>query len=143
MTLPPPKFAPHGESQFEVRGQILILKSTGPFNAEHISSLYTVFNQYAAELQPRGPWATVNIVYRSVMATPEAVEMLRRSAEVTHRLLGRAVACYVMGPEVEGRRLMESAVRASCAGIMPLEIFETLEPALDWTQAQLDAIGSG
>lgn len=143
MPLPPPKFTPHGDSQFEVRGQILILHSTGPFNAEHIFSLGAPFKHYAARLQPQGPWATVNVVHDSVMATPEAVEALRTSAELTHRLLGRAAACYVLSPELEGRRLMDAPIRASCAGIMPLEIFESLPPALAWAQDQLNRLGSG
>lgn len=133
----PTTFVAHGSSRLESRGQVLILHSAGPFNAEHIRSLAEPFRSWAAKLQPGGAWATINVVRHSAMCTPEAIEALRLSAERSRQHLGRVAAAYVITPEVEGRRLMEPALRGSCAGIMPMEIFADLASALAWAEAQV------
>jgi|CXWL01.1.fsa_nt_gi hypothetical protein len=137
MTLEPPKFRPHGASEFEVRGQVLVLTSQGPFNAEHIQSLAPRFREYGAALQQTGPWATINVVTKSVLSTPEGIEMLRRSAQWTHDHLGRVAAAYVVAREVEGRLIMLPEIRRSCDGIMPIEFFEQFEPAEAWALARI------
>jgi len=139
MTWDQPKFQPHGVSEFEARGQVLVLRSQGPFNAEHIQSLAPAFREFGGRLQQAGPWATINLVTRSLLSTPEAVEMLRRSAQWTHDHLGRVAAAYVVGREVEGRMIMLAEVRRSCAGIMPIEIFFELAPAQAWALEQIAA----
>jgi hypothetical protein len=139
MPLEPPKFVPHGVSRFEVRGQVLVLYSQGPFNAEHIQSLVPEFRRLAVPLQQQGPWATINVISRSMMLTPEALELMRESARWTHDHLGRIAAGYVIGPEVEGRLIMEAGLRASCTDIMPLEIFEDFAAAEAWALEQIAA----
>lgn len=139
MSIGPPKFQPHGASRFERRGQVLILRSQGPFNAEHIQSLAPAFREYGAQLQREGPWGTINVISGSMMVTPEGLAMLRASAQWTHDQLGRVAAAYVAVPGVEGRVIMDSRIRASCAGIMPIDIFDDLERAEAWVLAQIDA----
>jgi len=134
-----PRFAPHGSSRFALRGQILMLYSEGPFNAEHIVSLAPAFREVAAELAPQGPWVSLNIVSRSIMSTPDAIDALRRSAEVSRDQWGRIGAGYVAPADIEGRRLMEPKIRAACADILPTEFFETLEPGLAWAETLLAA----
>jgi hypothetical protein len=137
-----PRFQPHGASRFDRRGQVLILRSQGPFNAEHIQSLAPAFREYGGQLQREGPWATINVIGGSMMVTPEGLAMLRASAQWTHDQLGRVAAAYVALPGVEGRVIMESRIRASCDGIMPLEIFEDVESAERWALERIaDARG--
>lgn len=135
----PSDFVAHGSSRFETHGQVLILHSTGPFNAEHILSLAEPFRHWAAVLRPNGPWASVNIVTVSAMCTPEAVQALRLSAQRSFDLLGRVAMSYVIAADVEGRRVMEPALRGSCAGIMPLELFEDIDPAVAWAETRIAA----
>lgn len=142
MTLEEPKFRPHGVSHFEEHGQVLVLRSEGPFNAEHIQSLAPAFREHGGRLQQRGPWATINVVTRSLLSTPEAVEMLRKSAQWTHDHLGRVAAAYVATREVEGRLIMLGEIRGSCAGIMPIEIFEEFAPAEAWALEQIELAGN-
>ena len=130
-------FVAHGSSRLEARGQVLILYSAGPFNAEHIRSLAEPFRAWAAQLQPGGAWATVNVVRHSAMCTPDAIEALRISAERSRAHLGRVASAYVIAPDVEGRRMMDPALRGSCAGIMPMEIFDDLAAALSWAEARI------
>lgn len=132
MTIDPPKFQPHGASRFERRGQILILRSEGPFNAEHIQSLAPAFREFGADLKRGGPWATINVISASMMVTPEGLAMLRASAQWTHDQLGRVAAAYVAMPGAEGRVIMEASILASCAGIMPIDIFDDVESAEAW-----------
>jgi|GEM_PF-6041986 len=68
MKLYPSKFQPHSVSHFEVRGLILVSRSEGPFNAEHIQSLVPAFRELGAALKQRGPCATVNVVEGSILA---------------------------------------------------------------------------
>ena len=73
------------------------------------------------------------------MCTPEAIQALRVSAQRSFDLLGRVAMGYVIDLDVEGRRVMEPALRGSCAGIMPLEIFETVDPAVAWAELRIAA----
>ena len=117
---------------------MLVLRSEGPFNAEHIQSLAPAFREHGGRLQQRGPWATVNVVTRSLLSTPEGIEMLRKSAQWTHDHLGRAAAAYVVAQNVEGRLIMLGEIRGACTGIMPIEIFEEFAPAEAWALVQID-----
>lgn len=139
MTWEAPKFRPHGASQFEARGQTLVLHSQGPFNAEHVQSLAPAFREFGGALQKNGPWATINVVTRSLLSTPEGIDMLRRSAQWTLEHLGRVAAAYVIAMDVEGRFIMLPEIRRSCEGIMPIEIFESLAPAEEWALARIAA----
>ncbi len=143
MTLDPPKFRPHGASDFEVRGQILVLRSQGPFNEEHIQSLAPAFRQLGAALQKNGPWATINMVERSILATPEAIAMLRRSIRWTHDELGRIAAAYVADHQVEGSMIMLPELRQSCLDIMPMELFEDFRSAEIWALTQISNASAG
>ena len=93
---PPSDFVAHGSSRFEARGQVLILHSVGPFNAEHILSLAEPFRYWAARLRQDGPWASVNVVTASAMCTPEAIQALRVSAQRSFDLLGRDVGLRLL-----------------------------------------------
>jgi len=135
--LPPPAFPPHGSSRFERRGQLLLLHSQGPFNAEHIQSLVAEFRKHAAVLKPAGPWASINLVTRSTMTTPDALEALRRSALWARDELGRCAIAYVIADDVEGRMLMLPAIRASADGIVPLGVFTDYTAAEAWALQEI------
>lgn len=132
-----PAFPPHGSSRFERRGQLLLLHSQGPFNAEHIQSLVSGFRLHAAELKPCGPWASINIVSGSIMATPEAIEALRRSALWAYQELGRVAIAYVVATEVEGRGLMTPPIQASGQGVVPVGLFPDYAAAEAWALQRL------
>jgi hypothetical protein len=135
----PPRFPAHGASRFERRGQLLLLHSEGPFNAEHIQSLVVPFQEHGRAMAADGPWATVNVVTRSILAPPDAIAMLRRSAEWTRDEYQRVAACYVAAADVEGRSIMLRLLYECYAGVMPVEIFSELEPALAWSRQQIEA----
>jgi hypothetical protein len=139
----PPRFPGHGASRFERRGQVLLLFSEGPFNAEHIQSLVPEFQTLGEALSRDGPWASVNVVTRSIISTPDAVDMLRKSAEWTRDAYHRVAAGYVAGPDVEGRAIMLPILRQCYAGVMPVGIFHELEEGMAWAQAQIAAAVRG
>ena len=132
-----PQFAPHGSSVFEYDGQILILRSRGPFNAEHVQGVVNAFNRAAQELQPRGPWATINVIYESMLLTSEGVQAMGDSARHSRDHLGRCAAAYVVTPDVEGYSMIVPALRRVCEGILPIEFFDDLEKATAWCREQI------
>lgn len=142
MTLHPRQFLPHGTTRVERRGRVLLMYSEGPFNAEHVASLAPAFREHALELAPGGHWLTINVVHSSIMATPDALATLARSA-VDTRALGRIGIGYVVSPEVEGYRLMQTLILAATEPVLPTRFFTTLEPALAWAEELLaEARGS-
>jgi hypothetical protein len=132
-----PLFAPHGSSRFERRGQVLLLYSQGPFNAEHILSLAPRFRAHAAVMAPQGPWVTLNIVSRSMMGPPDSIEALGRSAAWSRAELGRIGAGYVADATVEGRRLMIPLIRRACEPHLATGFFEDIDSGLAWAHALL------
>lgn len=133
------QFPPHGSTRFEARGQLLLLYSSGPFNAEHVKSLVPAFQAHAGPLSRNGPWATINIIRDSVMTTPECIDAMRRSAIWTRDTLGRVAAAYAIAEDVEGRRLMEPLLVAACDDIIPTRFFLDLDSASAWAQRQVEA----
>ena len=131
-------FVPHGSTRFERRGQVLLLHSEGPFNAEHIASLGPAFRDHAMVMAPSGPWVTLNIVRGSLMATPDAIAALTQSATVS-RALGRIGAGYVVSPDVEGYRVMRPLVLQASEPVLPTCFFESFDPAWDWATTLLAA----
>ena len=131
------QFIPHGSSAFEIKGRILILRSRGPFNAEHVRSTAPSFVRAAEQLKPLGPWATINVIFESLLGTPEALEAMRGSALFTRDELGRCCAAYVADEQVEGRSLMMPALRRSCDGVIPIEFFLDLDSAETWCRQQI------
>lgn len=116
---------------------MLLLYSRGPFNAEHIQSLVASFREHAAALKPRGPWASINLVTGSIMATPEAIEALRRSALWAHQELGRVAIAYAVAEDVEGRVLMAPSILESGQGVVPVGLFRSYAEAEAWALQQL------
>ncbi|HRQ63250.1 MAG TPA: hypothetical protein PKZ76_00040 [Xanthomonadaceae bacterium] len=139
----PPKFPGHGASRFERRGQILLLFSEGPFNAEHIQSLVPQFQSLGAALAQDGPWASVNVVTRSIISTPDAIDMLRKSALWTRDAYHRVAAGYVAGPDVEGRAIMLPILYRCYAEVIPVEVFHALDDGMAWAKAQVEAAMRG
>jgi hypothetical protein len=135
----PPKFPGHGASRFERRGQVLLLYSEGPFNAEHIQTLAPHFVEHGQALAQGGAWATINVVTRSILLTPDAVDMLRRSAEWTRDEYLRVAAGYVVAPEVEGRSIVLPILYECYREVFPVEMFTELDPAMVWAGRLIEA----
>ncbi len=134
-----PKFAPHGRSQCERRGQLLLLHSQGPFNAEHVQAVAPMLRAHGTQLATDGPWASINIVSASMLATPEAIEMMRRSAEWSRVELGRVASAFVAGADVEGREIMQIKLRDCYSGVMPVGFFASYADAEAWALEQIEA----
>lgn len=132
-------FSPHGTTRFERRGQVLLLHSEGPFNAEHIASLVPQFREHAARLAPDGPWVSINVISRSLMTPPDVLEALTRNARWSRDELGRIGIAYVATEDVEGYRVMMPLMRRASDPVLPTRFFTTLDEALHWAQSLLDA----
>lgn len=133
-----PAFVPHGTTRFERRGQVLLLHSEGPFNAEHIASLAGAFREYAALMTPQGPWVSLNLVRGSLMATPDAINALTHSATLSRDHLGRIGIGYVVTPDTEGYRVMMPLILRASDSVLPTRFFEDLDAGMAWAQSLLD-----
>lgn len=130
-------FRVHGTTQHAVRGRVIHAVVGGPWNVELIQT-------YAAQLAPTvealragGPWAVIVEIHGASLCPMEAVEAIRQGVQ-SHARLGRVCTAYVIAPEVEGAGVTDAVWRGIYAGVMPFEIFETLDEALPWVQAHLD-----
>lgn len=132
----PASFVPHGSTRFERRGQILLLHSEGPFNAEHIASLGPAFREHAALMAPHGPWVSINLVRGSLMTPPDAIAALTHSAAAS-RNLGRIGIGYVVSPDIEGYRVMRPLILRASEPVLPTRFFEELVSAFAWAETLL------
>lgn len=132
-----PQFAPHGSSIFEFKDQIVILRSRGPFNVEHVHAVVAAYRKAAESLRQNGPWATINIIHESMLLTAEGVTAMGESARLS-RELGRCAAAYVVDESVEGYNLIMPALRKVCADLLPIEAFPDLPQAQAWCQQQIE-----
>ena len=127
-------FAPHGSYRAWRDGAIVYVEATGPFNKEIIEEFRRLTLPIFAELPPNRPQATILIQRVSAMATPEAIEETRRNANLVEQRHARVALAYVMGPDVEGREIMEIRLREVFADHPAFEIFETVEEATAWAR---------
>jgi hypothetical protein len=137
-----PQFLPHGSTRFERRGQVLLLHSEGPFNAEHVVALGPRFREQAAIMAPGGPWVSVNLVRGSILTPPDALAALTRSAEAS-RGLGRIGIGYVVDPAVEGYRVMRPLILLASESVLPTRFFEELDAGLRWAEGLLATAAAG
>ncbi|MBD8525108.1 hypothetical protein [Pseudomarimonas arenosa] len=131
-----PQFAPHGSSIFEFDNQVLLLRSRGPFNAEHVRAVMAAYESAAERMRQGGPWATINVIFESMLLTADGIEAMGESAQRS-RELGRCAAAYVVPQEVEGRSMIISALQKVCAGVLPIAFFTELDDARSWCAQQI------
>ncbi|MEJ7806541.1 MAG: hypothetical protein WKG03_11570 [Telluria sp.] len=136
MSIPPSfVFRAHGEFLTRVDGRLIISDVTGPWNKELVE-------EWAVAAQPVamgvGPHVGIAIIHGSMLCTPDALLVLRRSAAYAARSLQCVAHAIVAGKEVEGRDFVESSFFRAYAGVLPLAIFYTLDEARSWAFGLLD-----
>lgn len=130
-------FRVHGTTRHEVLGNIIHAEVDGPWNIELIQEYVAQLTPSVDALSARGPWAVIVEIRGASLCPPEAVEAIHQGV-LLHAAKGRACTAYVIAPEVEGAGVTDVVWRSIYAGVMPFEIFETLDEALTWVRAHLD-----
>lgn len=132
-------FSPHGEVALWFEDQILHYEATGPLNTEVITCLGLAQAEFLQQFEPQGPWGSMAVCKVSAMMGPEC--LARYGAMMsTPKPAGKTpvATAFVMGPDVDGYRLMAPLFAKIYAGIQrPFRAVETLEEGRQWVFEQI------
>ena len=128
------QFAPHGQVDMWMDGNVLHYEAIGPFNRELVDCLAVTQTNFLQNLSPDGAWASICTVKGSAMATPESLQRYDELMRATKGPgLNPAATAFVMGPGVEGAKIMIPHFAKIFTGIgRPFQAFETLAEAERW-----------
>ena len=135
------QFHAHGVVDIWQDGSLIHYRATGPFNAELIDLLAIAQRDFLLAAKPSGAWGRICTVVGSAMTSPDAIARytaLMAAPKPPHMV--PAVTAFVVGPEVEGNRIMATHYRRIFQEIgRPFQIFETLEEATAWVSSYLSS----
>jgi len=138
-------FTVHGIVEISMDGPLMHYQGRGPFNKELVGLMGIAQRDYLLSIRPQGNWVSVCTMVESAMTSREG---LARYAEIMaspkpDNMVPIATA-FVIGPEIEGGRLMAPLYAKIYADIgRPFALFETMPEALKWAQAMIDAASTG
>lgn len=136
-------FAPHGQVDIWMEGNLHQYEATGPFNKELADCLAVAQSNFLQALQPSGPWVSICTVRKSALATPDG---LQRYAELIRQAPPQftpVATAYVIGPEVEGGQFMAPHFAKIFADVgRPFQAFETMAEAQSWARTMIDKAGT-
>ncbi len=133
------QFNAHGLVNIWQDGAIVYYEATGPFNAELVDLLAIAQRDFLAAAKPSGLWASICTMHSSAMTSPEGIARYAAILSVPKPASLTPVAtAFVMGPEVEGYRIMSQHYRNIFDNMgRPFQIFDTLEEAKAWVSGFL------
>ncbi len=131
------RFRAHGRVDMWMEASTLMYEATGPFNEEVFELLAVAQMDVLAKLSINGPWASICTVRNSAMCTPQGLQRYTELMQAPKpRQMEPVATAFVMGPEVEGGRLMTPHFASIYASInRPFQTFETMADAQAWTQS--------
>lgn len=125
------KFPHHGEVLLQVQGEFVISECIGPFNEEIVPIIVEVQSSLPNSGKNR---KEILIFSESCLAIEEVFSKSKVEMQQARNsgILPKAVA-LVIGPEVEGKSLMENKYLDLYSSFMvPVGIFNTLLEAKNW-----------
>ena len=132
-------FSPHGEVSLWFEDQILYYDATGPLNTEVIECLALAQVEFLKQFEPQGPWGSMAVYKVSAMMGPTCLARYEAMMS-TPKPAGKTpvATAFVMGPDVDGYRLMAPLYAKIYAGIQrPFRAVETLEEGRRWLFEQI------
>tara|TARA_E500000305_G_scaffold88361_1_gene75067 strand:+ start:790 stop:1236 length:447 start_codon:yes stop_codon:yes gene_type:complete len=135
---------PHGEREIWTDGRIFFSRNAGPFNLELLQHATEEARQERIRLTNSGPWGTIAIMSKSVMFTPDALDMVRSNMSDPERNGGLVATAFVVPPGTEGRVFCEDIFTPiyALAGAA-FRVFDTLEPAKVWVMEMIAEAAAG
>ncbi len=130
-------FPVHGESTVTHTGQIVLAEVEGPWNLELIRLYRKQMAAVIPAVEKQGAWVLVVRLHRTAICPMDAIDLIRQGIAQdadSHRV----ATCYVMTPQLEGYLIMKPVWRKLYEGLMPFEVFESLEDAQQWAEQMLD-----
>lgn len=132
-------FAPHGQVDIWMEGNLHHYEATGPFNKELVDCLAVAQSDFLQALKPAAPWVSICTVKTSALATPDGLQRYAELIRKTPPDLIPAATAYVIGPEVEGGQLMAAHFAKIFADVgRPFQTFVTMAEAQHWAWAMID-----
>ena len=134
------QFNAHGLVNIWQDGAIIHYDATGPFNAELVDLLAIAQRDFLEVAKPSGLWASIGTMHGSAMTSPEGIARYAAILSVPKPAsMTPAATAFVMGPEVEGYRIMSQHYTGIFEAMgRPFQIFDTLEEAKAWVRGFLN-----
>lgn len=132
----PTAFPAHGAVDQAVApvpgGSVVYIDATGPFNREMVDRVREIHTPAFRDAAARGPFGHITTFHASMLATPDAFTAFAALiAEWKAMGILPTASAYVVGPEVEGKTIVEAHYRRAWEGAL-LEIFEQRDEAEAW-----------
>lgn len=132
------RFRPHGRVDMWMENGVLQYEATGPFNAEVFDCMAVAQMEFLTSLPPfSGRWASICTLRNSAMCPREAIQrytQLMQSPKPAN--LEPVATAFVMGPEVEGGKIMAPHFERVYTLIQrPFRICATMEEAQAWVHS--------
>lgn len=130
-------FPPHGKYKIYCDGRLLVSEVVGPWNIEFIRDWSTAAIPLCEELKAQAPWIAIAMISGSMLATPEAMDALRKVIQNSVQHYGCIAHVLVAKPEVAGRGIVEWAFQRTYDGLTQSAFFDDYESAKAWSLALL------
>jgi hypothetical protein len=130
-------FPKHGDFRIEVGRRIVTSELIGPWNVEtaheYIRQLDTTVESRLGGL----PWGSVVVCRESIQFPLDMIGPLRTSVQNRVVRFNQAAVAMAVAPEVEGYGVLFPTIRGIYRDLVPFEIFDSKEQALDWISSYL------
>lgn len=133
----PSKFRPHGELAVFTEGRVLVMRASGPWNAE-FSQLYDEVVQKQVVKLSGAPWALLGIISEEGVHTPESFAVSVNIVRA-HQKLGRvatAIIFHYQDSPLIARRVFEKMYEEAGE---PHAFFDDETAARQWLNERLVA----
>lgn len=134
------QFTPHGVVDIWMEDRLMHYEATGPFNTELVDCLAIAQRDFLLATRPQGDWVSVCTMVGNAMTSPDGIARYAQimAAPKPDNMIPVATA-FVIGPEVEGGRIMAPLYTQIYLDIgRPFQIFATMAAAQAWADAMIE-----
>ncbi len=135
-----PLFPSHGKYSLYRDGQVLVTEVVGPWNLELVQEWARSAIPFSIEMHEDGPWAGIAIMSESMLATPEAMDALRKVVAASVEQFNCIAHIVVASPGVAGKGIVEGAFKKVYEGLCLSGFFDDYASAKAWAVQQIDRI---
>lgn len=130
-------FPAHGRYKLYCEDRLMISEVIGPWNLEFIREWSMASIPYCEQMREGGAWIAYAKISGSMLATPEAMDALRKVIVNSRDLYGCIGHVLVAAPDVAGRGIVEFAFERSYGDITKTGFFDDDASAKAWAKALL------
>lgn len=131
-------YEPHGSVTLTLEGRIALSRVTGPWNLELVKTWVKAVRPLERQLRSLQGHATLIVVERSMLTTPDALALMRFTAEMSYTFFHLKACALVAGPDVEGSNFASAIFKPVFDGLSPFAIFDNEADARAWIDRVLN-----